>query len=133
MVDLESMRARVKLHGAPFGAHADRGISFQHDLAVYSRDHGIVGARVEVNPFRAGGEPHTVPANSVESVRSALLIDEREIDGRRPLFNECVGRACSWILAFQRIVETAGEPGGWRNTTYQEPESRQDDREKQVP
>ena len=78
MVDLQSMRAGVKRHRARLGMHADRGIAFQHDLAVH-------------------GGPGCV-----------FLFDENDVADRLVALDDVTGGALRWseTAGLKQIVRT---------------------------
>ena len=113
--DLDAMRTGVELDAARRSRHADAAAAFEHDLAVQPDGHAVVGRGVELDGFRARRPPHAGPADKVVAGRVASLANEREIDRRRPFFDD--GRDASVDDRRGRAVEqviAAGEAGRGR-------------------
>ena len=127
MVDLQLMGPGVELHRTHRRARADLGIAFDDGFAVQAHDYAVVGGGVKVDPFRTGREPHAAPDDPVVPGRPALRVNEREIDGRDPLFND--GR----VRVAERVVVAADEAGGGGQGERQEADHGQRYRPGEVP
>ena len=116
VVDLQPVGAGVELHRAH--RRAISGVPLDHDFAVQTHNHAIVGVSVKVDPLRAGRKPDPVPANQVVP-RGPSLVDEREVDRRDSFFDDRRGQVFKdrfgrAVERGVRVVVAAREPGGRR-------------------
>ena len=81
----------AELHGARHRVHADSGVAFENDLAVYAHHHAIVRAGEEIHSFSARREPRSIPADPVVPHRPVLLVEKREVDSRDAFRNDQKG------------------------------------------